>query len=231
MPKENSQTPVRTKQVRRRKAVIAEATPPGGKYSLLSFALPAGDDVELVRDRERPDAYHVMVSTRADGVRATPVLERVPVEPIGKAVFEQFGHIRELGGYRPEHVDLRAVPRMDKTMPLALGEGEDRPVNVFPPDTRYVYQDTSFPWRTVGRVWTGPGSGTGCSIGPRLVSDPEPRRQLAGRRRRRMDQVLARVLQRQRAVGRVLRDRGSSSGTGPRAGSATWRRPSTTPCS
>ena len=169
MPKENSQTPVRTKQVRRRKAVIAEATPPGGKYSLLSFALPAGDDVELVRDRERPDAYHLMVSTRADGVRATPVLERVPVEPIGKAVFEQFGQIRELGGYRPEHVDLRAVPRMDKTMPLASGEGEDRPVNVFPPDTRFVYQDTSFPWRTVGRVWTDTGSGSGCSIGPRLV--------------------------------------------------------------
>jgi V8-like Glu-specific endopeptidase len=169
MSDDNSQAPVTTKQVRRRKAVAAETPPPGGRYSLLSFALPAGDAVELVADRERPDAYYVMVTTRADGAQAAPVLDRIPIEPIGNAVFEQFGHIRELGGYRPAHADLRSVPRVAKLQPPALAEGEDRPTNVFPPDTRFIYQDITFPWRTVGRVWTDSGSATGCSIGPRLV--------------------------------------------------------------
>jgi V8-like Glu-specific endopeptidase len=45
----------------------------------------------------------------------------------------------------------------------------DRPTNVFPPDQRYIYQDTAFPWCTVGRVDTPLGTCTGCTIGKRLL--------------------------------------------------------------
>ena len=162
-------TPMTTKEVRRRRTVKAQGDPPGGRYSLYSFSLADGEDVELMRDQERANAYHVMVSSKLDGAHVTPVLDRIPVEPLNRSTFDQFGQIRELDGFRPAYVDLRAIPRATKLQPPVVRRDEDIPENVFPPDTRYVYEDTSFPWRTVGRVWTSAGSGTGCSIGPRLV--------------------------------------------------------------
>ena len=64
---------------------------------------------------------------------------------------------------------------------LRAGRGEDRDKGgtIFDTDDRYLFQDTSFPWRIVGKVRTAGGWGSGTVIGPRhiltAVATLEPR--------------------------------------------------------
>ena len=49
-----------------------------------------------------------------------------------------------------------------------LKPGEFQATTIFPPDQRYLFDDTSFPWCATGRVDTGGGGwGSGCLVGPR----------------------------------------------------------------
>jgi V8-like Glu-specific endopeptidase len=82
----------------------------------------------------------------------------------------------EHDGYRPDEAPLRAVPHLLRPegarapswhrvpgMQDEVGE----PSTVFPPDTRSVIFDTSYPWRTCGRVATPGGSASGVMVGRR----------------------------------------------------------------
>ncbi|KAL3675989.1 hypothetical protein R1sor_025937 [Riccia sorocarpa] len=61
-------------------------------------------------------------------------------------------------GFRPLHLPVNFSPagRVNGTG-VPISEGGNRAVNVFLPDDRYLFQDTSFPWSTTGK-WnkTGP---------------------------------------------------------------------------
>ncbi len=152
----------------RRAELEATDAAPGGEFSLYEFTLPDGDadDVELVRDER--GVFRVVARTRGDGVRTGRPYAQLETDQLGPDVLERYGDVRELDGARPAFAPMRAVPHgLERVDPLA--EGEDRPAHVFPPDTRSVYFDTSFPWRTVGRVWTASGIGSACVIGPRHV--------------------------------------------------------------
>ncbi|MCT2588502.1 trypsin-like peptidase domain-containing protein [Streptomyces sp. N2-109] len=78
--------------------------------------------------------------------------------------------------YRPEGAPLRALPQLLRPegarAPLwrrAPGAQDERgePTTVFLPDTRTVIYDTSYPWRTCGRVVVPGGSGSGVMVGRR----------------------------------------------------------------
>lgn len=81
-----------------------------------------------------------------------------------------------LSGYRPDYLRLAPLPkklpkelevkpawRREKGKRDKFGE----PGTIFPPDTRFVFSDTSFPYCTCGLVQTASGSGSGVMIGPR----------------------------------------------------------------
>jgi V8-like Glu-specific endopeptidase len=46
---------------------------------------------------------------------------------------------------------------------------KNRPSVIFGRDDRIVYQDTSFPWRCIGKIQTAVSRSSGCMIGPRHV--------------------------------------------------------------
>jgi V8-like Glu-specific endopeptidase len=85
----------------------------------------------------------------------------------------------EFDGYLPDHLPLRllperlprelAVPRRIASGPVQLERRDEihRATTIFPPDQRYIFNDTSFPWCTVGRVDTPGGSASGTMVGPR----------------------------------------------------------------
>lgn len=80
------------------------------------------------------------------------------------------GDAEARAGHRPEHLPLAYSPRMvERARTIALREGYDVPNAVFPPDSRIVFQDTTYPWSTVGRVDTESGSCTGTMVGRRLM--------------------------------------------------------------
>lgn len=75
----------------------------------------------------------------------------------------------EYGSYQ-DHLNLRASTEFFEQILLVIKDGEDIPVNVYAPDTRYVYRDTSYPWSTVGRVATASGGAcTGTMVGRNLM--------------------------------------------------------------
>lgn len=82
----------------------------------------------------------------------------------------------KLAGFLPDHLALNPQkPEMDQRFkrgkffdPLRrLKKGEHMATTIFPPDQRFVFSDTSFPWCTTGKVDTGGGWGSGVLIGPR----------------------------------------------------------------
>ncbi|MGW4203210.1 trypsin-like serine peptidase [Streptomyces sp. NPDC004726] len=82
----------------------------------------------------------------------------------------------DVDGFRPEGVPLSPVPqpvpeelvrRPRWRRPAGQEDDLGEPTTVFPPDTRYQFYDTSFPWSTCGRVVTPAGSASGVMVGPR----------------------------------------------------------------
>jgi V8-like Glu-specific endopeptidase len=73
-------------------------------------------------------------------------------------------------GTRQQFLDLKFLPQQSERLPESpLRQDEDKPTHVFGTDTRYVFNDTAFPWCTTGRVETPNGSGAGCMIGRNLL--------------------------------------------------------------
>ncbi|MGH3777839.1 MAG: trypsin-like serine peptidase [Pseudonocardiaceae bacterium] len=163
--------PIETKELAAREALRPEGPAPDTTDADLAvFELPEGAEAELVRDEKNARNYRLRIRGRGDGVRiqgAPPVAEGIQLD---RKTFDQFRTVTELDGNRLAHAGVRFQPELAKGgRPLRLGPGEDRPVNIFGADDRYLFSDTTFPWRTGGRVWTANGACAGATIGSRLV--------------------------------------------------------------
>lgn len=98
------------------------------------------------------------------------------VEVTGADLAEHAGAAAEHEGYRPEDAPLRPTPQLLRPElqrpPLwrrPPGQQDDmgEPGTVFLPDTRSVIYDTTYPWRTCGRVAVPGGWGSGVMVGRR----------------------------------------------------------------
>jgi V8-like Glu-specific endopeptidase len=83
-------------------------------------------------------------------------------------------HVRLLAPYVPNHLAIRPRPAKlpaELRIPKRFDPSRDRSAKlattVFPPDDRYTFNDTAYPWSTVGRVDTANGQGSGVMVGPR----------------------------------------------------------------
>jgi V8-like Glu-specific endopeptidase len=88
---------------------------------------------------------------------------------------------RGVDGYLPDHLPFKPIlpelgdhrrvrPFVGPKVGLNLDRlrpGEFQATTIFPPDQRYLFEDTSFPWCTTGRVDVTGGSGSGTLVGPR----------------------------------------------------------------
>lgn len=130
----------------------------------------------------RATPWHVRVAIKnaAVGVHALPpraeVVEFEPDHDI--RVSQREG--AEFTGHLPDHLPLRTAPRRlpeEFRVPRRIGKDVERrdrdddrvhfATTVFSPDDRYLFNDTAYPWCTVGRVDTPGGSASGTMVGPR----------------------------------------------------------------
>jgi len=124
-------------------------------------------------------AIDIEVSTAQLGTHVFPAGfsgRKIPTPKLTKSRIEQ-AHmgLPALDGFAPDHLPIQpipeklpkelAVPRFMSGKPLV--KGKDQATTVFPPENRYTFADTSFPWCTIGRVDTGGGWASGVLIGPR----------------------------------------------------------------
>ncbi len=121
---------------------------------------------EAVRT-ERDEQGNLLITKKFDLKRLTPPsirFEALHEKNIGDLLQP------EVEGFIPDHLPIKFAPQVLEQLHGDIKDGEDRPLNVFPPDTRYVFNDISFPWCTTGRVET-PGGGvcTGTMVGRNLM--------------------------------------------------------------
>jgi V8-like Glu-specific endopeptidase len=93
----------------------------------------------------------------------------IETEPLDAQTIQGVEVEPELDGYRPDHLPVRVRPELFQGPRKKIKHGMDIPNSVFAPDTRFIYQDTSFPWSTVGRVDNENGYCTGTMVGRRLM--------------------------------------------------------------
>jgi V8-like Glu-specific endopeptidase len=117
---------------------------------------------------------HWEVIVEIDGVRAggraLPPALRGQASKIEKRQTSEEKLAQHLTGFIPDQLGFTATPReLVKAVHRIRPAESDRRVatTVFGDDNRRVFQDTAYPWSTVGLVQTNRGSGSGVMIGPR----------------------------------------------------------------
>jgi V8-like Glu-specific endopeptidase len=174
--------PLTTRRLARLNPLAPEAKPPDQvALNLATLRLPRGATPTVSKRRGVPGAYDVRVQLPGSALGRRAPFESLPVERLTERKLAKRPRKVTPNGLRPDYLPVvfrpekvalklseRAAPPADFEY-RRDGELLDRPTNVFPPDERYIYQDTSFPWCTLGRVDTPLGTCTGCTIGPRLL--------------------------------------------------------------
>lgn len=152
--------------------VDIERTPYDGAF------LSGRDTAEL--RRSTPWNLRLSVKNPALGVHALPPrAEIIQFEPDHDIREAQFDH-PAFDGHRPDHLPLRVSPRrLPDELRVPRRQGVDRKearaadppphsaTTIFSPDDRYLFNDTAYPWCTVGRVDTPGGTASGTMVGPR----------------------------------------------------------------
>lgn len=172
--------PLTATQVKRLKSLRAEADPPKRvSLNLNTFRLPKGVKAEIVGVKGSADTYQVKVDIPGEELGRRTPFDRIPTVKLNRETLRATDLAKvKPEGVRPLHLPVDFLPakvrltnaeRAQPPFDFKYPRGVDRPTNVFTPDDRYIYQDTSFPWCTVGRVDTPLGWCTGCTIGSRLL--------------------------------------------------------------
>lgn len=147
-----------------------------------SFFVTGSKDPPRVKTKVTPldkavgSLAHYRIDLEVDDVRLG---ERAFAPPVMGKAFKQgmprsSDAVREkmLAPFVPDHLALSTVPRTivpARRMVFTPDKDIKRPTTVFPPDDRQIFQDTSYPWSTVGLVETPHGTGSGVMIGPRHI--------------------------------------------------------------
>lgn len=106
---------------------------------------------------------------RADG-RALPAAMRGQATRIGERQISEEKLAGLLTSHIPDHLAFNATPRAWLRSVKRIRQVLSEPriaTTIFGADNRRAFQDTSYPWSTVGLVQTNRGSGSGVMIGPR----------------------------------------------------------------
>ena len=179
--------PLNIKELKSLKLRDAEEPPKTTEeVNICSFRLPNESEPRIVRNWQDPNSYQLIARIYTNQIelsidqliKPSPV-DSIPVTPLNKESYDQFRKIDSIIGMRSKYAPASYFPKLSQ-LDSEIAEqyrkrrkDDDKPSNIFGADDRYIYNDSSFPWRTVGRIWTASGACTGCTIGPRLVLTPK----------------------------------------------------------
>jgi V8-like Glu-specific endopeptidase len=128
--------------------------------------------VELVERGDGQQYWEVIVDIEGvqAGGRALPPALKGKASRIKKRQISEEKLAERLTSFVPDHLGFNATPLEQlKSVRRILPVSSNRRVatTIFGADNRRAFQDTTYPWSTVGLVETNRGSGSGVMIGPR----------------------------------------------------------------
>jgi V8-like Glu-specific endopeptidase len=171
--------PLTFNQLKKLKSIEAEKLEKRIILNLGTYKFEKDLKPSFIQDKEKSEIYRIQTELSLE-----KVLQRAPFETIKSQVPDKIDeriNKQAKKGIRPKYLPIKFLPHRIK---LELSQRRlppidfnyqtkdellDKPSNVFPPDDRYIYRDNSFPWCTVGRVDSPLGTGTGVTIGSRLM--------------------------------------------------------------
>jgi hypothetical protein len=146
-------------------------TPAGGaegstRVTLLDVALDERVRPQVVREDGR---LRVVADVGVDGLDVTEPFPPARATALEPSAAGRHRAVLDLAGHRPSGVGASSVPA--PAPPVRRSPHEDGGVSrtIFGTDDRVVFQDTTYPWRTTGKVRTAAGWGSGTMIGRRHV--------------------------------------------------------------
>ena len=133
-----------------------------------TFRLPEGAKASLVKVKGASGTFRIQAAIPGKTLGHHTMFKNIAVKSpkISDSKRRSPRTIKNDNGIRPLHLTVNFIPKKVELKPHERacppfdfdyrkdGEILDRPTCVFPPDQRYIYLDTNFPWRTVGRVDT-----------------------------------------------------------------------------
>jgi len=142
------------------------------------FHVVADREPRVATRLERVDrgdgAPHWEVIVDVDGVRAggraLPTALTGRASKVKKRTVDEAELAEQLTGFIPDHLGFSATPRERVAGFRTIRPAASRrrvATTIFGADNRFVFQDTTYPWSTVGLVETNRGTGSGAMIGPR----------------------------------------------------------------
>lgn len=143
-------------------SVFIPPGPRGGKGKVEVEEIEDSDYLRATFNVSEPGAIHL------------PGREAVRSHP--REIVAKAGGKGDVSASRPNWSDLAYYPRPDVApgepeLMRRIGRGAVRPLYVFPPENRLPYNDRSWPWGLVGKVFNSNGKvGSGALIGNRLVA-------------------------------------------------------------
>jgi len=182
--------PLTIEQVKKRlKPREALAAPPA-KPLVITQLLAGGDrvtvkvtssEVEHARLSEpKAKAHQLNISVHGAtlGVHAFPPTVRLKRFNANRRLLIPESGSNILDGKLPDHLPSRPFPKQldrflkvpPRIQAIRKGKSDKRiyeATTLFPPEDRYTFNDTSFPWCTTGRVETPGGIASGVMVGPR----------------------------------------------------------------
>jgi hypothetical protein len=131
------------------------------------------------KKQAEPYELRLSIANAALGTHVLPPKVKVREFDHHEDILKAQRRFPEFDGYLPDHLPMRVTPkrlpeklRVPRRIQLegALVDKSERPhmaTTVFGTDDRYTFNDTAFPWCTVGKVETPGGWGSGAMVGPR----------------------------------------------------------------
>lgn len=157
-----------------------KARKPGSITRTQRYFVHGGNEPPVVHTRVEPIRrgkegvdYEIVIETKGVDVRerARPQMMRGQGLRPNDMRFDEAELERLLEGYIPDHLDFNPKPQKRvkpfRTILPKIPRDRNVATTLFGTDDRMVFQDTNYPWSTVGLVETNRGSGSGVVIGPR----------------------------------------------------------------
>ena len=171
-------TPLNEAQLRRRVKERPALTQMPATALEFTLPVPPGARIELVGGDGDSNGLKVAVLGVRPGERFVRPSVRGTILRLEKADRSRAmpREPLEIAGFLPDHLPLQPVPpRLDKRLRVRprtdlfkkMRRGHKYTTTVFNPENRYIFNDTAFPWCTVGRVDTPGGTSSGVMVGPR----------------------------------------------------------------